>query len=270
MGNLFASTGLRGKILNKALHKQHRRIYNYDRTTEHGFFEACTEEASLQFLKMAHFDEGGRTFTYVLTLDACLRFTETGKEFGIDMLSKHNMHSDVQHYIACSGEFIIRRLQRPDANDDPQPDEETHPKGDLPGGPPHESPPQNPSYYQLIIDNDSGTYRPDKHVLPDLKAFLERQFPGLAIVAMHWEDERLQELKEAQRSAKKREGRMVNVVLNRSLSSISSAESELDDRHEGNQTSKREAALDAIADPKKAKDAVGRAFPKVSSSGVKA
>jgi hypothetical protein len=87
---------------------------------------------------------------------------------------------------------------------------------------------------------------------------------------MHWEDERLQELKEAQRSAKKREGRMVNVVLNRSLSSISSAESELDDRHEGNQTSKREAALDAIADPKKAKDAVGRAFPKVSSSGVKA
>jgi hypothetical protein len=270
MGSLFASTGLRGKILNKALHKQHNRIYNYDRTTEHGFFEPCTEEASLQFLKMAHFDEGGRMFTYVLTLDACFRFTETGKEFGIDMLSKHNMHSNVQHYIACSGEFMIRRLQKPDANDDPEPNEGTHPDDDLAGGPPHSAPPQNPSYYQLIIDNDSGTYRPDKHVLPDLKAFLERQFPGLAIVVMHWEDEELQKLKENQRNTKKKEGRMVNVVLNRSQSSISSAESELDDRHEGGQKSKREAALEAVAEPKKAKDVVGRAMPGGSSSGVKA
>ncbi|KAL2208452.1 hypothetical protein CC79DRAFT_574268 [Sarocladium strictum] len=270
MGSLFASTGLRGKILNKALHKQHNRIYNYDRTTEHGFFEPCTEEASLQFLKMAHFDEGGRMFTYVLTLDACFRFTETGKEFGIDMLSKHNMHSNVQHYIACSGEFMIRRLQKPDANDDPEPNEGTHPDDDLAGGPPHSAPPQNPSYYQLIIDNDSGTYRPDKHVLPDLKAFLERQFPGLAIVVMHWEDEELQKLKENQRNTKKKEGRMVNVVLNRSQSSISSAESELDDRHEGGQKSKREAALEAVAEPKKAKDVIGRAMPGGSSSGVKA
>jgi hypothetical protein len=270
MGSLFASTGLRGKILNKALHKQHNRIYNYDRTTEHGFFEPCTEEASLQFLKMAHFDEGGRMFTYVLTLDACFRFTETGKEFGIDMLSKHNMHSNVQHYIACSGEFMIRRLQKPDASDDPEPNEGIHPDDDLAGGPPHSAPPQNPSYYQLIIDNDSGTYRPDKHVLPDLKAFLERQFPGLAIVVMHWEDEELQKLKENQRNTKKKEGRMVNVVLKRSQSSISSAESELDDRHEGGQKSKREAALEAVAEPKKAKDVVGRAMPGGSSSGVKA
>lgn len=272
MSNLFASAGLRGKVLNKAVHKQHKRIYNYSRSTEHGFFEPCTEEASLQFLKMVHFDEGGRLFTYCLTLDACLRFTETGKEFGIDMLSKHNMHSDVQHYIACSGEFMIRRLEKPDANDDPNPAEDTHPAADIEGGPPHSPPPQDPSYYQLIIDNDSGTYRPDKHILPDLKAFLERQFPGLAIVVMHWEDEGLQELKEAQRSVKKKEGRMVNVVLNSSLSSISSAESELEERHEtgeGGQKSKREAALEAVADPKKTKDAVGRAIPGGSASGTK-
>lgn len=271
MGSLFAATGLRGKVLNKALHKQHGRIYNYDRSTEHGFFEPCTEEAALQFLKMVHFDEGGRLFTYVLTLDGCLRFTETGKEFGIDMLSKHNMHSDVQHYIACSGEFMIRRLEKPDANDDPNPNEKTHPDQDMPGGPPHEAPPKNPSYYQLIIDNDSGTYRPDKHVLPDLKAFLERQFPGLGIIAMQWEDEGLQELKENQRSIKKKEGRMVNVVLNRSMSSISSAESELEERHESGQAgqkSKREAVLEAIENPKKVKDAVGRAMPGGSASGT--
>ena len=50
---------------------------------------------TLQFLKMVHYDQGGRIFTYVITLDGLFRFTETGKEFGIDLLSKHTMHSDV-------------------------------------------------------------------------------------------------------------------------------------------------------------------------------
>jgi hypothetical protein len=50
---------------------------------------------TLRFLRMAHFDQGGRMFTYVLTLNGLLRFTETGEEFGIDLLSKHTMHSDV-------------------------------------------------------------------------------------------------------------------------------------------------------------------------------
>ena len=50
---------------------------------------------TLAFLKMTHFDQGGRLFTYVLSLDGLLRFTETGEEFGIDLLSKHSMHSDV-------------------------------------------------------------------------------------------------------------------------------------------------------------------------------
>jgi len=43
-------------------------------------------------------------------LDGQLRFTETGKEFGIDLLSKHTMHSDVSQYIAFSGEFFIRKI----------------------------------------------------------------------------------------------------------------------------------------------------------------
>lgn len=51
---------------------------------------------TLQFLDMVHYDTGGRLFTYVITLDGMFRFTETGKEFGIDLLSKHTMHSDVQ------------------------------------------------------------------------------------------------------------------------------------------------------------------------------
>lgn len=33
IGSMFASTGLRGKILNTALHKQHGRIYHFDEAT---------------------------------------------------------------------------------------------------------------------------------------------------------------------------------------------------------------------------------------------
>jgi len=193
IGLMFSSRGLRGRILNKALHKQHRRLYNFDSGTEYATFPPRSREAALQFLKMAHFDEGGRIFTYVITLDGMMRFTETGKEFGIDLLSKHTMHSDMATYIACSGEFFIRRLAHADASADPEPNEGTHPPDTgLSGGPPNSTPPLNPKHYQLIIDNDSGTYRPDKSVLPDLKTFLEANFPGLGIVVMHCQDKELE------------------------------------------------------------------------------
>lgn len=263
IGSMFMSTGFRGKILHAALHKQHGRIYNFDSSTRYGSFEPCSLQASLQLLRLAHFDEGGRIFTYVLTLDAVLRFTETGKEFGIDLLSKHTMHSDVERYIACSGEFFIRRL----------PDKAAHKhsstrevSSEMPqeGHSTTKRSPPNPSLYQLVIDNDSGTYRPSKTVLPDLKSFLEKNFLGLSIVAMHWEEEELKSLKEAQRSAKKQEGKMVNLVMNRSQSSISSAESELDDRDatwEQGHRSKKEAAYEAVEDPSQWKNAVRSVLP---------
>jgi hypothetical protein len=157
---MFSKAGLRGRVLNKALHHQHARVYNFSNVTEYGIVKPKSEEATLQFLKMAHYDEGGRIFTYVLTLDGLLRFTETGKEFGIDMLSKHTMHSDVNIYIACSGEFFIRRLSQPDKPAD-APGQKTHPNTDIPGGPPDAPPPKDPKNYEVVIDNDSGTYRPN-------------------------------------------------------------------------------------------------------------
>lgn len=270
IGRMFSSHGLRGRILNKALHKQHNRVYNFSRSTEYGTFSPCSDEASLQFLKLAHFDEGGRIFTYMISLDGVFRFTETGKEFGIDLLSKHTMHSDVATYIAFSGEFFIRRLAKPTGSSDPQPDEPTHPPATtLAGGPPDEAPPTHePGYYQLIIDNDSGTYRPDKSMLPVLKEFLERNFPGLGVVAMHWEDETLQEMKRDQHESKKREGGGMHLVLNRSptgSSFSSSDESRLSDMEgegehteggggHGHHKTKKELAWDLLEDPTRIKD----------------
>ncbi|KAK8124276.1 uncharacterized protein PG998_000035 [Apiospora kogelbergensis] len=258
IGMMFSRSGLRGRILHKALSHQHRRIYNFDSSTEYRQFEPCSEEASLQFLKLAHYDEGGRIFTYVLTLDGMFRFTETGKEFGIDLLSKHTMHSDVAAYIACSGEFLVRRLQKPTASSDPDPDQPTHPSDPaVPGGPPHETPPTRPEYYQLVIDNDSGTYRPDKSVLPELRRFLEMNFPGLGIVTLACDDDEDQRLKEHQREVKKKEGENVHMVLNRSPSSSSLSSDDISDLDETEQhaaaaghearRSKKERMLDIMS-----------------------
>lgn len=229
VGRMFSRKGLRGRILHKALTHQHNRIYNYDSSTEYGKFKPCSEEATLQFLRLVHFDQGGRLFTYVVTLDGLFRFTETGKEFGIDLLSKHTMHSNVAAYIACSGEFFIRRLKHPTASDDPHPDQPTHPSQGVKGGPPFDDPPHKPEYYQLIIDNDSGTYRPDKSVLPDLQKFMEKNFPGLGVVALGCDDDEDQELKKQQKEVKSKEGERVRMVQNRSPSASSFSSDDISD-----------------------------------------
>ncbi|KAK4112373.1 hypothetical protein N656DRAFT_688106, partial [Canariomyces notabilis] len=292
IGRMFSSQGVRGRILNKVLHKQHNRIYNYDSSTEYGSFPPCSQEASLQFLKMAHFDEGGRIFTYVITLDGMMRFTETGKEFGVDLLSKHTMHSDVATYVACAGEFLIRRRLAHPVHNDRSHSHNTHheadhggedsegssgplnqrthpPEPELPDGPPSSPPPRDPSLYQLVIDNDSGTYRPDESTLLDLQQFLQRNFPGLHVLALDCADERLAEMKRAQREAKKREsgGQLVRMVLNRSPSGSSfssSDESRLGDLEGGaareeeeereGMRSKKERAFDVLQDPGRWRD----------------
>ncbi|CAK7231470.1 hypothetical protein SCUCBS95973_007929 [Sporothrix curviconia] len=272
VGRMFSSHGIRGHILNKALHKQHNRVYNYSRTTKTEPFEPCSEEAALAFLKLAHFDEGGRIFTYMISLDGIFRFTETGKEFGIDLLSKHTMHSDVATYIAFSGEFFIRRLAKLPGgtsktslgNPAADPENSLPPGSD---GPDRESSTaaDEPGYYQLIIDNDSGTYRPEKSLLPILQKWLEENFPGLGVVAMHWEDETLQHMKNEQHESKKKAGGGVHMVMNRnsSSSSLSSSDksrlSDMDAADEdghlhAHHKSKKELAWELLEDPTRIKD----------------
>ena len=110
--SMYTATGLRGMILSKALHHQHQQVYNFDSSTVYGSFEEPSPAMTLKFLDLCHFASGGRIHTYVITLDGLMRFTETGKEFGIDLLSKHTMHSDRGVYIAYSGEFFIRKKRK--------------------------------------------------------------------------------------------------------------------------------------------------------------
>ena len=261
---MFTSHTLRGRLLNRALHHQHARIYNYDRTTKYGIFQEPCIDVTKQFLDFVHYDEGGRIFTYVLTLDAQLRFSETGKEFGIDLLSKHTMHSDVSIYIAYSGEFFIRRLKHPKAhkNDSsPDPTTQMHQPAPEPGesnenekdkitnddegGEPisiKSCPSKDPSHYELIIDNDSGTYRPNAEKLPVLHDYLSKNLPGLKIVMLDCQadEEKMNKLKAEQRERKKKAGKQIMYLQNSSISSISSSEEEaLETRAQGGQPRER-------------------------------
>lgn len=184
---------------------------------------------TLEFLDLVHFDQGGRIYTYVITLDGQWRFTETGKEFGIDLLSKHTMHSDVNIYIAFSGEFFIRRLKHPQESPDNQP---THPPVEIDGGPPSKEPVKDPEYYSLVIDNDSGTYRPSNKLLPDLKRFMQQQLPGLKIVTLdcQGDEEKMNKWKGEQRERKKAEGNGRAVIQDDGSSISSSEASDLEDQ----------------------------------------
>lgn len=243
---MFTNSGLQGFVLSKALHHQHARVYNFDKSTIYGCFgENPGTAVTRHFLELVHYDQGARIFTYVLTLDALFRFTETGKEFGIDMLSKHTMHSDVSMYIAFSGEFFIRRLKHPRRPPPPEPTESssqshpppheenpTHPAEDIEGGPPKDDPPKDPSHYELVIDNDSGTYRPNAELLPLLKAYISANLPGLHILTLdcNGDKEKMDRMKGEQRERKKKEGdHIIYRQGSRSGSISSSDESELDE-----------------------------------------
>ena len=235
---MFTTTGFQGVILGKALHHQHARVYNFGRSTLWGHFpQGPCKEMTQAFLDLVHYDTGGRIFTYVLTLDALFRFTETGNEFGVDLLSKHTMHSDVAIYIAFSGEFFIRRLKHKHHPPPPKPADESeqmHPPNDIDSGPPDDDPPKDPSYYELVIDNDSGTYRPHAKLLPVLATYLSQCLPGLHIKTLdcNADAEEQQRMKAEQREHKKTEGEDV-IYMQRRSSSVSSSElEELDGREQ--------------------------------------
>lgn len=219
---MFKSQGIRGMVLNRALKKQYRTIYSYDKNTRYGVItagdgaedhqpeesdsghageevalqtkgaKAAGEALALQFLRMTSFGVGGRMFTYVITLDGEWRWTETGVEFAVDLLSKHTMHADVSRVIAWSGEFFVRRLvDKPGGgfesaikiedgtigqDDDEKKGEEKRGEADeeevADAEADEEDMQEDPALYELVIDNDSGTYRPPKDKLPVLRKWL--------------------------------------------------------------------------------------------------
>jgi hypothetical protein len=225
--SLFTNRGVRGRLLSLALHKQHREIYSYDKRTRYG---VCRDSGNgdgaldfaREFLRMTNHGAGGRMFTYVITLDAEWRFTETGAEFAINMLSKHSMHADVAKEIAYSGEFFVRRLGKgrqfdggvsklgEDAQKKGLPEnlkeEEKIEEEDLEQGTNSSQEDIDPRLYELVIDNDSGTYRPKKDLLPLFRDWLadENRLGALGrITAVDGFDEGLKAEKQERQDGRK-------------------------------------------------------------------
>ncbi|KAL1950815.1 hypothetical protein VTO73DRAFT_5939 [Trametes versicolor] len=298
---MFKAKGIKGILLNRTLHKQHRTIYRWDANTIWGVIgeedktapdgegkepskedkkevpskeEGKPDEAvARKFLDMTSYGTEGRIFTYVILLDGEWRFTETGEEFAIQMLSKHTMHADVALEIAFSGEFFVRRVHAAEpssekhgaageqangeqANGDSAPPQDSHPDEEEPDvdtdHPDASSLP--PSAYELVIDNDSGTYRPKKDLLPTLAKYLSRpeNLGALGRVrAMDGFDEKLKKWKEQRTEIRKRAkggNATKGVVRQASFSSSSSGSSSSD---EGDREAAEGARQDAEAERQK-------------------
>lgn len=89
-----------------------------------------------------------RVYTYVV-LDEGMFFSETGANIAKDFFSKHAVHANASPEVRMAGTFRIC---------------ETPERALI-----------------LILDNDSGTYRPSSEQLPILKEVLELNFPGLLV-----------------------------------------------------------------------------------------
>jgi hypothetical protein len=120
-------------------------------------------------------------YTYIISSeDDSFRFSETGAAFFVDFASKHALHANCYPTVRYSGEFHPRPEGGWDKFSDGVPDDSVK--------------------WEFVIDNNSGTYAPDKNLLPKLKALLEYNFPGFAIFALHHEDDELKQSREACRA----------------------------------------------------------------------
>jgi hypothetical protein len=151
---------------------------------------------------------------------------------------------------------LVRRLAHPNESAE-DPDQRTHPAEDVPGGPPNEAPPKDPRFYELVIDNDSGTYRPDKQFLPLLRKFLERNLVGLQVLTKACDDDELDKIKEEQKKVKTKEGDHRVYGQASDAGSISSSEADdLEDRAredgEAAAPSKVEKTAEVLGKPKEA------------------
>ncbi|KAI8974188.1 hypothetical protein BD414DRAFT_183714 [Trametes punicea] len=111
-------------------------------------------------------------YTYIIAVeDDTFRFSETGAAFFVDFASKHALHANCAPAVRYSGEFHPRPEGGWENFSDDVPDESVR--------------------WELVIDNNSGTYSPDPMMLPDLKELLQYNFPGFTIHALDRNDPRL-------------------------------------------------------------------------------
>ncbi|KIY48218.1 hypothetical protein FISHEDRAFT_43472, partial [Fistulina hepatica ATCC 64428] len=172
-GPIFMRTGIQAG---------HRMLYARSTRNSFGVIESKEE-----FMKILQDDilRASRVkpavYTYIISAeDDSFRFSETGATFFVDFASKHALHANCATTVRYSGEFHPR------------------PKGGWAGF--SENTPDDAVEWELVIDNNSGTYSPNKALLPMLQALMQANFPWVTVVAFDHEDPALKESREACRT----------------------------------------------------------------------
>ena len=174
--------------LRSTIHAGHRALYA--RSTRDGTGPLATPADVLAMLRGGD-DQQRRqqllrvkpaVYTYVITEeDETLRFSETGAAFFVDFASKHALHANCAPRVRYSGEF--------------------HPRPACAGGwagfGAADADADERTRWELVVDNNSGTYAPSREMLPALRALLELNFPGVTIHALDRGDPGLEESREA-------------------------------------------------------------------------
>lgn len=187
------------KIVRASIRSAHRILYARSTMNEFGLIknaddfwrelapqERATDDASLSSNPTRHEDPNTHPlwrvkpalYTYIIGNDDMLRFSETGAAFLADFASKHALHSGCAETVRYSGEFHARPLV----------------EGGWAGLVRHAE--SDRVEWELLIDNASGTYGPNKELLPKLKETFEHNFEGIRVLALDFKDDELKRSKE--------------------------------------------------------------------------
>jgi len=172
---IYGSTG--GPI-RVGVRSQHAALYRTRVSDVKG--EITSGDHLLRMLRFGVRAGRSRYYTYVITRENKMRFSETGAPTARDFLSKHAVHANCEEAVLYSGEFLIMK------------NTET-------------------GRWNFLIDNNSGTFAPDKNLLPALKEHMELNFPGLLVQALHFDDSQQKVYKERVEEA----GKTRTVMWNR-------------------------------------------------------
>jgi hypothetical protein len=155
--------------IQSAIKLAHRGLYSKKTTNESGLMNSSED-----FWKLLLDQNTDKIkpciYTYIIG-DHSYRFSETGTSFSIDIASKHALHANCAKTVFYAGEFHPRPIGGWDQYD------------------PNER--RSWNQWELVIDNNSGTYAPDSTLLENLKELLICNFPGLNVITYDYKDQEL-------------------------------------------------------------------------------
>lgn len=156
-------------LCQSAIQKLHRILYAKHTTNQFGSIQSLDD-----FWKLFIDPTTGRIkpciYTYIIN-DHTWRFSETGASFFQDYTSKHALHANCAKTVVYAGQFHPRPI----------------------GGWKEYDIDQIRSWdqWELVLDNESGTYAPTLDLLQSLKDLFSLNFPGLTIVTYDYKDPEL-------------------------------------------------------------------------------